>query len=490
MDHSSSEVDLRVLAEQVVRARGFDPQFPPAVQQQVAQIEAHPPATAPDGKVRDLRSLLWSSIDNDDSKDLDQVEYAEDLGNGRTRLLVGIADVDVFAARNSAIDAHAARETTTVYTGVRVFPMLPEQLSTGLSSLLEGADKLSVVTEFVVSADGNIETYDVYRAVVRNKAQLMYSAVGKWLEGTGNGSSKVTSSAELQSQIKLQSEAAEKLKQQRHLHGALNIESIELQPIMSGDQIMGIADREKNRASELIEELMIAANESVARMFEAKKVSSIRRIVKTPERWDRIVALAAQHGGHLPAQPDAKALNDFLMKRKAEDPDRFADISLTVVKLMGPGEYVLERPGEAGEGHFGLAVQDYTHSTAPNRRFPDVVTQRLIKSILAGAPSPYSDDQLTSIAANCTERQDAARKVQRDMQKRIAAVALRHNIGQSFDAIVTGANEHGTFVRIMKPRVEGMLVGGHNGVDVGDRLRVKLVNTDVRRGYIDFARES
>ena len=488
MNQSSFEVDLRTLAEQVVRARGFDPQFPPAVQQQVAQIEAHPPVVAPDGKVRDLRSLLWSSIDNDDSKDLDQIEYAEDLTNGRTRLLVGIADVEVFAARNSPIDAHAARETTTVYTGVRVFPMLPEQLSTGLSSLLEGADKLSVVTEFVVSSDGNIESYDVYRAVVRNKAQLMYSAVGRWLEGAGNGSSKLGSASELQAQIKLQSEAAEGLKQQRHLHGALNIESIELQPIMSGDQVMSVADREKNRASELIEELMIAANESVARMFEAKKVSSIRRVVKTPERWDRIVALAAQHGGHLPAQPDAKALNDFLMQRKAADPDRFADVSLAVVKLMGPGEYAVERPGDVGQGHFGLAVQDYTHSTAPNRRFADVVTQRIIKSILAGAPAPYSDDQLTAIATNCTEKQDAARKAQRDMQKRIAAVALTHNIGQTFDAIVTGANEHGTFVRIMKPHVEGMLVDGHQGVDVGDRLRVKLVNTDVRRGYIDFAR--
>ena len=488
MNQSSFEVDLRTLAEQVVRARGFDPQFPPAVQQQVAQIEAHPPVVAPDGKVRDLRSLLWSSIDNDDSKDLDQIEYAEDLTNGRTRLLVGIADVEVFAARNSPIDAHAARETTTVYTGVRVFPMLPEQLSTGLSSLLEGADKLSVVTEFVVSSDGNIESYDVYRAVVRNKAQLMYSAVGRWLEGAGNGSSKLGSASELQAQIKLQSEAAERLKQQRHLHGALNIESIELQPIMSGDQVMSVADREKNRASELIEELMIAANESVARMFEAKKVSSIRRVVKTPERWDRIVALAAQHGGHLPAQPDAKALNDFLMQRKAADPDRFADVSLAVVKLMGPGEYAVERPGDVGQGHFGLAVQDYTHSTAPNRRFADVVTQRIIKSILAGAPAPYSVDQLTAIATNCTEKQDAARKAQRDMQKRIAAVALTHNIGQTFDAIVTGANEHGTFVRIMKPHVEGMLVDGHQGVDVGDRLRVKLVNTDVRRGDIDFAR--
>lgn len=489
MDHSSSEVDLRLLAEQVVRARGFDPQFPPAVQQQVAQIESHPPAIAADGKIRDLRSLLWSSIDNDDSRDLDQIEYAEDLGQDRTKILVAIADVGVFAARDSAIDAHAARETTTVYTGVRVFPMLPEQLSTGLSSLLEGSDRLSIVTEFVVSNQGTIENFEVYSAVVRNQAQLTYSAVGKWLEGTGNGNSKVASSTELQAQIRLQSDAAEKLKQQRHLHGALNIESIELQPIMSGDQIMGVADREKNRASELIEELMIAANESVARLLEATKVSSIRRVVKTPERWGRIVELAAQHGGRLPAQPDAKALNDFLMKRKAEDPNRFADVSLTVVKLIGPGEYVLERPGEVGVGHFGLAVQDYTHSTAPNRRFPDVVTQRIIKSTLAGAASPYSDDQLTTIAATCTERQDAARKAQRDMQKRIAAVALKHNIGQSFDAIVTGANEHGTFVRIMRPQVEGMLVGGHEGVDVGDKLRVKLVNTDVRRGYIDFTRE-
>ncbi|HVH86275.1 MAG TPA: RNB domain-containing ribonuclease [Terriglobales bacterium] len=489
MNHSSSEVDLRAIAEQVVRARGFNPQFPPPVQQQVGQIQSHPPAITPNGSIRDLRSLLWSSIDNDDSKDLDQIEVAERIGEGQIKVLVGIADVDTFAGKDSPIDAHAAREATTVYTGVRVFPMLPEQLSTGLTSLLEGADKLAVVTEFVIDGDGQIQSSNVYRAIVRNKAQLTYSAVGAWLEGKGNSSSKVGASPELQAQIKLQSEAAEKLKKQRFLHGALTIESTELQPIMSGDQIVGVAEREKNRASELIEELMIAANESIARMLEAKKVASIRRVVKTPERWDRIVQLASQHGGNLPTQPDPKALNDFLIKRKTEDPDHFADVSLTVVKLMGPGEYELERPGDAKTGHFGLAVQDYTHSTAPNRRFPDMVTQRLIKSVLAGTPSPYSDDTLNAIAKNCTERQDAARKVQRDMQKRIAAVALKNSIGQIFDAIVTGNNEHGTFVRIMKPHVEGMLVGGHDGVDVGDRLRVKLVNTDVRRGYIDFVRE-
>ena len=486
MNHSSSEVDLRSIAEQVVRARGFNPQFPPLIQQQVAKIESHPPAISSNGDVRDLRSLLWSSIDNDDSKDLDQIEFAERLTNDGIKVLVAIADVDAFASKDSPIDAHAARETTTVYTGVRVFPMLPEQLSTGLTSLLEGADKLSVVTEFLISADGEIQSSDIYRAVVRNKAQLTYSAVGKWLEGSGAANSKISGSAELQAQLKLQSEVAEKLKQQRFEHGALTIESTELQPIMSGEQIVGVADREKNRAGELIEELMIAANESVARMLEAKKVASIRRVVKTPERWNRIVELAAQHGGNLPPDPDPKALNDFLVRRRTEDPDHFADVSLAVVKLMGPGEYVLERPRDSAIGHFGLAVQDYTHSTAPNRRFADVVTQRLIKSILIGKPSPYSDDLLNAIAKNCTERQDAARKVQRDMQKRIAAVALKHSIGQNFDAIVTGNNEHGIFVRIMKPHVEGMLVGGHESVDVGDRLRVKLVSTDVRRGYIDF----
>jgi VacB/RNase II family 3'-5' exoribonuclease len=487
MNHTP-DVDLRAIAEQVVRARGFDPRFPPETQQQVSQIQQHPPAVAAGGDVRDLRNLLWSSIDNDDSKDLDQIEVAERVSDTQTKILVGIADVDAFVAKKSPIDSHAAREATTVYTGVRVFPMLPEQLSTGITSLLEGSDKLCVVTEFIVDKDGLIQSSDIYRAVARNKAQLTYSAVGSWLEGRSTADSKVASSPDLQAQLRLQSEVAERLKEQRYRHGALNIESTETHPLMSGDQIVGIANQEKNRASELIEELMIAANESVARMFQARKVSSIRRVVKTPERWDRIVQLAAEHGGHLPAQPDAKALNDFLMKRKAEDPDHFADVSLTVVKLMGPGEYMLERPGDPETGHFGLAVQDYTHSTAPNRRFPDIVTQRLIKSVLSGRPAPYSDNDLTAIAKNCTERQDAARKVQRDMQKRIAAVALKHNIGQTFDGIVTGANAHGTFLRILQPHAEGMLVSGRDGLDVGDRLRVRLVNTDVQRGYIDFAK--
>src|SRR5436305_7310422 len=442
MNRTSSDADLRAIAEQVVRARGFDPRFPPEVQQQVSQIQQHPPSVAAGGDIRDLRNLLWSSIDNDDSKDLDQIEVAERVSDTQTKVLVAIADVDAFVAKQSPIDSHAGREATTVYTGVRVFPMLPEQLSTGITSLLEGSDKLCVVTEFVVDKDGLIQSSNLYRAVARNKAQLTYRAVGAWLEGRSAADSKVASSPELQAQLKLQSEVAERLKEQRSSHGALNLESTETHPLMSGDQIVGIANQEKNRASELIEEFMIAANESVARMFQAKKVSSIRRVVKTPERWDRIVALAAQHGGRLPAQPDAKALNDFLMKRKAEDPDHFADVSLIVVKLMGPGEYVLERPGDPETGHFGLAVQDYTHSTAPNRRFPDIVTQRLIKSVLSGGSVPYSDNDLTGIAANCTDRQDAARKVQRDMQKRIAAVAMNHNIGHISDGILTRATAH------------------------------------------------
>jgi exoribonuclease-2 len=488
MNHSSAGIDLRAVAEQVMRARGFDPRFPPEVQQQVSLIQRQPPAVAPSGEVRDLRNLLWSSIDNDDSRDLDQIEVAEQLAGGATKMLVGIADVDSVVTKGSAIDAYASRETTSVYTGVRIFPMLPEPLSTGITSLLEGADKLSVVTEYTVDADGQIQSSDIYRAVVRNKAQLAYAGVGDWLQG-GAAPAKVAASSDLQAQLRLQDQVASKLRKQRFLHGALNIESTEVRPVMSGDQIVGITDQQKNRASNLIEELMIAANEAVARMLETKKVSSIRRVVKTPERWDRIVELAAQHGGHLPAQPDPKALNDFLMKRKAEDPDHFADVSLIVVKLMGPGEYVLERPGDPSTGHFGLAVQDYTHSTAPNRRFADIVTQRIVKSVLSNARSTYSDDELTNIAQNCTEKQDAARKVERDMTKRISAMALKNSIGKIFDAIVTGATPHGTFVRVLKPHIEGMLVSGQKGVDVGDRLRVRLVNTDPQRGYIDFAKQ-
>jgi len=271
---------------------------------------------------------------------------------------------------------------------------------------------------------------------------------------------------------------------QRYQHGALNIETSEVHPVVLNQQIVDVVKQEKNRATELIEDFMIAANGVVARMLQ--KVSSLRRIVRTPERWDRIVQLAATQNEKLPAQPDSKALNDFLLKRKAAAPDHFADLSLAVIKLIGPGQYVLERPGDPEEGHFGLAVQDYTHSTAPNRRFADLVTQRLIKALLSSQSAPYSDEELVVIASNCTLKENAARKVEREMSKRMAAVAMSHRIGETFDAIVTGVTPHGTFVRVLQPHVEGLLVQGQ-GVDVGDKLRLKLTRTDVQRGYIDFA---
>ncbi len=444
-------------------ANGFEPEFPPQVQQQLAELSAHPPQVAPGAAIRDLRNLFWSSIDNDTSRDLDQIEFAERLPNGETKILVGIADVDCFAGKSSPIDVHAGKETTTVYTGVRNFPMLPEQLSTGASSLLESGDKLGIVIEFVVGIDGVVHSGSVYQAVVRNRAQLTYNGVGGWLENLSEAPDKVAASTELQSQLKLQDEAAQALKNERYRHGALNIETIETHPLILNEKIVDLVKQEKNRATELIEDFMIAANEVVARMLDGNKVSSIRRVVKTPERWPRIVELAAKQGGQLPAVPDSKALNDFLIQRKAADPDHFADLSLAVIKLMGPGEYVLERPGDPEQGHFGLAVQDYTHSTAPNRRFADLVTQRLIKAVLASKPAPYSDDELAAIALNCTQKEDAARKVEREMSKRIAAVAMSGRIGEVFDAIVTGVTPHGTFVRVLKPAIEGLLAQGQQG---------------------------
>lgn len=481
-----SHVDLQAIAAQVMQQSGFEPFFPLAVGQQLTQIKTHPPQVAPGADVQDLRNLPWSSIDNDTSRDLDQLEVAERLADGSIKVMVGIADVDTFVPKDTAIDTHAAKETTTVYTGVRNFPMLPEELSTGITSLLETGDRLSVVTEYVVSADGHVTSSRVYRAVVRNKAQLTYNGVGPWLEGTGPAPAKVAASPELQAQLRLQDEAAQALRDQRYKHGALNLETNEVRPVVLNEQVVDVVKQEKNHATELIEDFMIAANEVVARMLE--KVSSLRRIVKTPERWDRIVALAASKGSMLPALPDSGALNEFLLKERAAAPEHFGDLSLTVIKLMGPGEYVLERPGDSSPGHFGLAVEDYTHSTAPNRRFPDMVTQRITKAVLAGRPNPYSDDELAAIALNCTAKQDAARKVERQMTKRLSAVIMSNRIGEIFDAMVTGANEHGTFVRVSKPRVEGMLTQGQQGLDVGDSLRVKLVRTDVQRGYIDFVR--
>jgi exoribonuclease-2 len=363
--------------------------------------------------------------------------------------------------------------------------MLPEELSTGASSLLENQDRIAMVIEFIVAPNGVLGSGTVYPALVRNRAQLTYNAVGAWLDSGSSPPPKIAGSIELQRQLRLQNTAAQALRSQRIQHGALNIDSSEVHPILLNEQIVDIAKQDKNSATELIEDFMIAANGVVARLLD--NVPSLRRIVRTPERWERIVQLARSKGTNLPAEPDSKALNDFLTKQKASDPDHFPDLSLAVIKLMGPGEYVLERPGDPAPGHFGLAVQDYTHSTAPNRRFADVVTQRLVKALVAGKTGPYSDGELSEIARNCTVKEDAARKVEREMSKRIAAVVMSQRIGEIFDAIITGVTPHGTFVRVMKPHVEGLLVAGHQELDVGEKVRVRLTRTDVQRGYIDFA---
>jgi exoribonuclease-2 len=485
-DANPSHLDLQATAKEIMMRYGFEPDFPPQVPQQLAELKAHPPQIAAIGDIRDLRNLLWSSIDNDTSRDLDQIEVAERVSNGDVKIMIGISDVDAFVPKLSPIDQHAAKETTTVYAGVRNFPMLPEELSTGKSSLLENQDCLSVVTEFVVDSSGVVKSSSVYRALVRNKAQLQYNSVGAWLEGKSPAPPKVAAAADLQAQLKLQDEVAQKLKAQRFQNGALSLQTDEVHPLILNDKVVGVVKQQKNHATELIEDFMVAANGVVARLLE--KVSSLRRIVRTPERWDRIVQLAATKSEKLPAQPDSKALNDFLIRRMAADPDHFADLSLAVIKLIGPGEYVLERAGEPAPGHFGLAVQDYTHSTAPNRRFADVVTQRIVKALLAGQNNPYSDAELTTIATNCTQKEDAAKKVERQMSKRLAAVAMQNHIGETFDSIVTGVTDHGTFVRVAQPLVEGMLAQGQQGLDVGDRLRVKLIRADVQTGYIDFAR--
>ena len=469
---------------------GFRPDFPAGTDTELAKIKAEAESPVAED-VQDLRGLLWSSIDNDTSKDLDQIEWAEQLPDGRIRVLIGVADVDVRVPKGSLLDQHAQSETTSVYTGVKVFPMLPAELSEGITSLNESEDRPADVIDFAVDASGGVSDGKVYRAIVRNRAQLAYPSVGAWLEGRGPAPEKVAANSDLAAQLKLQDKAAQRMLGSRFQHGALDLETIETHPVVQANEVVDIGSQEKNRATSLIEEFMVAANGVVARTFEQAGIASIRRIVRTPKRWDRIVELANGLGTKLPEQPDSKALNDFLLAQKQKDPDHFPDLSLAVVKLMGPGEYVLVKPNEESPGHFGLAVQDYTHSTAPNRRFPDIVTQRIMKAYLAKAQQPYSEGDLNAIAQRCTLMEDAARKVERVMQKRIAAVALHPRIGQTFNAIVTGVNQYGTFVRALQPHVEGMLVNaekpGSKGLDVGDRVSVRLVSTDPQRGFIDFA---
>jgi exoribonuclease-2 len=478
--------NLVTAAHAAMIEHGFQPDFPAGTEAELGAIAAAPELPASAG-IQDLRSLLWSSIDNDSSRDLDQIEWAEQLSDGRIRVLIGVADVDARVVAGSVIDGHAKSETTSVYTGVKVFPMLPTELSEGITSLNENQDRVALVIEFTVDATGAVANGKAYRALVRNQAQLAYNAVGAWLEGTAAAPPKVAASDALAAQLKLQDAAAQRMVGSRFQHGALDLETIETRPVMLAGEAVEIVRLKKSRSTALIEEFMVAANGVIARTFEEAGVASIRRIVRTPKRWERIVELAERLGTTLPAEPDSKALNDFLLAQKQRDPDHFPDLSLGVVKLMGPGEYVLVKPNEVAPGHFGLAVQDYTHSTAPNRRFPDVVTQRLLKAWLAKSPQPYSEDDLNAIATRCTLMEDGARKVEREMQKRIAAVVLHARIGQSFRAIVTGVNNYGTFIRTLDPHVEGMLVQGGKGLDVGDRVMVKLISTDPQRGFVDFA---
>jgi exoribonuclease-2 len=486
--HSNQPVHFNLVAaaHAAMVEHGFQPDFPQGTDAQLAAIEAHPELPDAPG-AQDLRGLLWSSIDNDTSKDLDQIEWAEQLKDGRIRVLVAVADVDGRVKQGTVLDKHAESETTSVYTGVQVFPMLPVVLSEGLTSLNENEDRTAHVIEFSVDGAGAASDGKVFSALVRNRAQLAYNAVGAWLEGTGPKPAKVVANAELAAQLTLQDTAAQRMVGGRYQHGALDLETVETRPLMQADKAVDIVSLEKNRATSLIEEFMVAANGVVARTLEAAGVASIRRIVRKPKRWDRMVEVAQRLGAILPAEPDSKALNDFLLAQKQKDPDHFPDLSLTMIKLMGPGEYVLVKPDDPSPGHFGLAVQDYTHSTAPNRRFPDVVTQRLMKALLLKTAQPYSVDELNAIATHCTLMEDNARKVERDIQKRIAAVVLHPRIGQSFPAIVTGVNKYGTFVRTLNPHVDGMVTQGGKGLDVGDTVTARLISTDPERGFIDFA---
>jgi len=465
-------------------SRGLQPEFPPAVTQQLAQLKG--PAHEEDSRIRDLTALPWCSIDNDDSRDLDQLTVGETLAHGRLRMFVAVADVDALVKKSSPIDEHARINTTSVYTSARVFPMLPERLCTDLTSLNPDQDRLALICEMEFSDDGLLTHSAIYRARVRNKAQLAYDAVSAWIEAKGELPAAARRVPGMDAQLRLQDALAQKLRVLRRAEGSLEFETFQPHALFDGERITDIRLQPQNRARQLIEELMIATNGCTARFLAAQGAASLRRVVRSPERWLRIVDVAQEYGVALPGQPDAKALEAFLARQHKLDPLRFPDLSLVIVKLMGSGEYVVERPQGPPIGHFGLAVQDYMHSTAPNRRFPDLITQRLLKAALAGVRPPYSNDELAELAAHCTAQEDAAQKVERQMRKSEAALLLHSRIGQRFDALVTGINPSGTWVRIFEPPAEGRLTGDLPELKVGQPLRVKLVSTSVERGFIDF----
>jgi exoribonuclease-2 len=481
---------LQSIARRAMLERGLLTDFSTEAIAELAKLELQAGKVdgATDGSrgMRDMRNLLWASIDNDDSRDLDQLTVAEGISSGIIKIWVAIADVDQLVKKESAIDQHASHNTTSVYTAAEIFPMLPEKVSTDLTSLNFNQDRLSIVIEMVVGADGALQESHIYRAWVCNHAKLAYDSVAAWLENKGAIPEAIVAVKGLAENLELQDRAAQSMKNLRHTYGALSLETIESKPVFDGDEIRALKIEEKNRAKEIIENFMIAANGVTARYLSANKFPSIRRVVRVPKRWDRIVEIAAEHKFSLPEEPDPNALEEFLVGEKAAHPIRFPDLSLAVVKLLGSGEYIAESPEGDAPGHFGLAVKDYGHSTAPNRRYPDLLTQRLLKAALEGQTTPYSKAELDVLAAHCTEAEDAATKVERQVEKSAAALLLQSRIGERFDSIVTGASEKGTWVRLLNIPVEGKLVDGFEGLDVGEQVRVQLIDTNVERGYIDF----
>ena len=477
---------LQRIAQRVMLEKGLLPEFSGDALAELDKIQA--PAIIDSEQVCDLRNLLWASIDNDDSRDLDQLTVAEAMPGDEIKVLVAVADVDSIVKSRSAIDDHAQHNTTSVYTAAEIFPMLPEKLSTDLTSLNFNEDRPAIVIEMVIGSDGSLKASDIYRAHVCNHAKLAYNSVAAWLEGKEIVAEAITSVNGLAENLRMQDRVAQSMKSLRHTHGALSLETIEAKPIFEGNELCDLEVEKKNRAKDIIENFMIAANGVTALYLSSRNLPSLRRVVRTPKRWDRIVDLAGQRGFKLPHDPDAKMLDEFLMKEKGTDPVRFPDLSLSIIKLMGAGEYVAELPGDttSSPGHFGLAVRDYTHATAPNRRYIDLVTQRLLKAAIEGETLPYSNNELEALAKHCTEGEDAANKVERQVSKSAAAILLESRIGECFDAIVTGAASKGTWVRIVHPPIEGKLVHGFESVDVGQRIRVQLIHTDVEQGFIDF----
>lgn len=484
MSKNADRIILQNIARKAMISRGLVPDFPDVEISELNKILL--PATCKPEISKDMRDLLWCSIDNADSLDLDQLTYAESLEGNKVRILVAIADVDALVNAKSNIDIHASQNTASVYTVAQIFPMLPEKLSTNLTSLSLDSDRCAIVVDMILGVDGKVEQSDVYQAIVRNYAKLQYSKVALWLEGTGTDYPEITRVKGLEDNIKLQDRIAQKMKELRYEHGALEFETIEASPVFDGDTLREMKVELKNRAKDLIEDFMIAANGSTAQYLTGKKFPSLRRVVRVPERWDRIVELASGNGFSLPAEADSKSLSDYLKFIRQKDPVHFSDASLSILKLLGPGEYVVDVPGEIPPGHFGLAVKDYTHSTAPNRRYPDLITQRLLKSAISGQPVPYTLEQLGQIATHCTLKEDDVKKVERQVEKSANAILMESRIGEIFDAIVSGASPKGTWIRLLNPHVEGKLVDGFKGLEVGNKLKARLTHIDVESGFIDF----